>query len=614
MTTKSHRRRTKPLPRIITRPFFVLAVLFVLCDFSPLRGQSQKIKVDVNVACADSDSGVNDAQVYFNGILVDLSNPPRGSDRIDLTPGTYLIKASLKSLPGAVIKDIYSSGPDDTYPGKYEPTSLGDGISLALDRQARPGSAIAYSMRIDMTRCVPGSPGPPVPGGRAGPVKKPTPTDVSVFVLVTWMCKGDVGEQQLFPMGGATVLIENETYPIQDDGTALGIEPSGERRVTAFVPAGTGGQKDERYRLAYVLKGPRDAGARYYPDATGFARVPLTGKEGEFRPPVYLTFRLVRDCPGNVALSNEQLEIAKYVVLKMKGPFSWQSITHLGNRQDAQVGMQVVNGDIIETSSDGAMLLYIPDKLNRFEYYLMVHPNTKLKVFFVPVGDNDIEPKFVVDYGTISQKLIRGGDTRIKTNTVSDRTTVGLEDGTIYSWSYNQQRQETTISVEAGALFVKPKNPTLQPVTLRAGQQIQVTPSNVSGIRPSPSVSNIDYGNGISLGKVGNTGGVAGEPTGGSSGSGRPSSGIGGTWTAPTGDTVELIQNGNRITGSYRGTLGSGSISGYFDGKTLSGTVQINQGLIPVAMPLNLTLTSDGRLEGQVGSALFSVSLILTRR
>ena len=185
---------------------------------------------------------------------------------------------------------------------------------------------------------------------------------------------------------------------------------------------------------------------------------------------------------------------------------------------------------------------------------------------------------------------------------VEASTTTNYLRGTIATIGTDPQAQQDTISVEEGEVEVRPKNPTLQPVILRPGQQVQVAQNNVGPITPITDRSNTVTAGGQSGISTGATGG------------GTSSSGIGGVWATPTGETVELTQLGDRVTGTYRGTLGTGSVSGSFNGRTLSGTVQINQGLISVAMPLSLTLTSAGRLEGQVGSALLSVNLIMTRR
>jgi hypothetical protein len=99
---------------------------------------------------------------------------------------------------------------------------------------------------------------------------------------------------------------------------------------------------------------------------------------------------------------------------------------------------------------------------------------------------------------------------------------------------------------------------------------------------------------------------------GSTSGASAPGTIIG-TWTSPTGDTLELRQNGNRITGTYRGPLGTGDITGTFDGKNLSGTFQPSQALIPVLIPFTLTLVEDGKLVGRLETPLGNSPLTLTK-
>jgi pimeloyl-ACP methyl ester carboxylesterase len=92
------------------------------------------------------------------------------------------------------------------------------------------------------------------------------------------------------------------------------------------------------------------------------------------------------------------------------------------------------------------------------------------------------------------------------------------------------------------------------------------------------------------------------------------SGGIGGTWAAPSGDTITLTQTGNRVTGTYRGILGTLTLSGTFDGRTLTGTIEGGQAGITVTDTFSLRLTPEGRLEGRLGSSIFGVDVILTRR
>lgn len=147
--------------------------------------------------------------------------------------------------------------------------------------------------------------------------------------------------------------------------------------------------------------------------------------------------------------------------------------------------------------------------------------------------------------------------------------------------------------------------------------QVTMTPSQVSV--PPPLTVTTDGRTTTIPASIGNEGGPlipggAPIPTGPLPPITPPSGGIGGTWITPTGDIIELVQNGNRVTGNYRGVLGTGDITGTLDGRTLTGTLTVGQSGIAVTQTVILRLTDDGKLEGQAGSAPFSVTLILSRR
>jgi hypothetical protein len=585
---------------------------FLLFGFAASEAQRQKITVDLNIACYDENgvmSGVNDGQIWIGGLLVDLG--PSGSKRVEIAPGTYLIKGNRKSFPNAIVKDIYSSGPGDQFPRKYEPAARGEGISLALDKKS-DSAARDYSMRIDLESCSPGS-GPSV----NTPTPTPTPPsakEAKVSVFVTRMCKSDAGEEMLFPAPRVRVKIGDQEYLTDEYGSAdIRLRQGQQYRVTTLAGTNTTGDpRQNPYELAYVMLG--DEGEKKRPDPSGYVEVTLENKEYHI-----LTFRLAADCNLNPRF--------KYAVLKVKGETIVTNPNFRKGVDSIEPGTLIFSGNTIMTGNDGAVMLQamysdpqggaVPPPggaANENGVFLLVHPNTEVQVFFYGEGDQSL-PKFYVKSGTISIKKIIGptvsspGSKETKTITVNDPIMVGLDDQTVFSWSYDPRRQESSVSVEEGAATVIPKNPRLRHVNLSAGQQVQVTRNSVSAIRPASRISSIDYGNGLSLAKAGGT--SSGPPD---SGKGGSSSGIGGTWTTPTGDTLILTQTGNRVTGSYSGTLGTGSISGSFNGRTLSGTAQINQGLFTVSVPLILTLTGDGRLEGEISSPLLSVNLILTRR
>jgi hypothetical protein len=526
MNTKCSEPQTKGFIHSATRWIYLLMGLLVLCGFAASEAQGQKIKVDVNVACADSDSGVNDAQVYFNGILVDLSNPPRGTDRIELTPGTYLIKASLKSFPGAVIKDIYSSGPDDTYPRKYEPASLGDGISLALDRQARPGSAIAYSMRIDMTRCVPGTAGPPA---------TPTPTSSAPTQPSTEVVRVVEPEKNKpWCQGEMQYFVETTQKP----------KDVPEDRVMVLYEGGglvSGGKEVAHYPLALPIQVAQETQV-HVPEGEWRAEVNLPGWRsvlGLYE--TWFTFPCKRD-PTKREQLEQDIELAGGLYEWIKAGFPTPTSDQITYRWLSQFEHLSIKDYVDDEPSQPP-----PDSVVKKSAPNAAAISHHRRAASGPLGDSH----FTVE--------VRGN-------------------------------QGTKISVIEGALKITPENS--RPFILRAGQQVQVTGKRVGSITP-----------------------ISGRFGGPSQRRAEPSIGIGGVWTAPSGDTFSLTlsPDGRTVTGTYRGVLGAGSISGAFNGRHFTGAVQIGEGLSAGSLSLTLSLTGDNHLEGRIDSMILSAPLILSR-
>ncbi|HZT58558.1 MAG TPA: TonB family protein, partial [Pyrinomonadaceae bacterium] len=74
-----------------------------------------------------------------------------------------------------------------------------------------------------------------------------------------------------------------------------------------------------------------------------------------------------------------------------------------------------------------------------------------------------------------------------------------------------------------------------------------------------------------------------------------------GAWWPSEGPPIRFVQQGDRVTGTYRGGRGhenmTGTISGTFDGKTFDGTFENHEGSVSGRGTVTLTLNGD-RLEG----------------
>jgi hypothetical protein len=191
--------------------------------------------------------------------------------------------------------------------------------------------------------------------------------------------------------------------------------------------------------------------------------------------------------------------------------------------------------------------------------------------------------------------VVPSGQYRVMVRGTGSGTFHLMTTSTTETMSYGEQPvaggQEVTFTLNAANLK--------QPLMLADGRQMMPLP-----IGPEVSEAVANSGTGPSEGGSGTTG----------TGTREPSGGIGGTWSTPSGDTITLTQNGNRVTGTYRGILGTATLSGTFNGRTLTGTFEGGQGGITLRDSFSLRLTPEGTLEGRLGSSIFSVDVALTRR
>lgn len=672
MKTKHSQPQAKLSIHSMTRAICLLMGLLLLYGFTAGEAQGQKIRVEINVACADNDSGVNDAQVWIGGVFVDMSNPPRGIDRIEIDPGNYLIKASRKGVPGAVARDIYVSGPDDRFPRRIDARSRGEGISVALDRRSDIVSRrFDYTMRIDLEGCL--------PGGGGGPVEKPTPSASS--------------PPATSPTGQArrTCIKTFNVSGIGKNGLPEQMPLRTEKRYYDWT---------DKELEGYVLPNGKFEEGQIEIEQRKYSRGGYQQIKGRTKK---------QDCAGYVM---EQLwNTGQYVVTadrfnavvakfgqKISSPLGWGDIQsndivvypglgsgpgHIAIVKEVKTSSigypRHIDAIIIETK-DGGEAVYRADLIQATK---LLAEDPLVKVYGTPqiyrvdpkrvnvaprtVGECD-EPGTTTNTGgapsgTGGGNTGTGADFMLHSDahlSITDQSTGrrlgfnnqggidedlptgtfrsidGVEYASIADIDRTLRVAVTGIRVGKFTLDVNVKragNAVAQfsyrevPVKPGTVAEVTMTPGQVSA--PPPLTVTTDGRTTTVPASIGNAGGPvipqggAPPPTAptaplpaptGPVQPGAPSSGgIGGTWVTPSGDTVILTQTGNRVTGTYRGIMGTGTLTGTFDGSTLSGTIEVGQPGFMVTDTFSLRLTPEGRLQGRVGSIL-SVDVILTRR
>lgn len=185
--------------------------------------------------------------------------------------------------------------------------------------------------------------------------------------------------------------------------------------------------------------------------------------------------------------------------------------------------------------------------------------------------------------------LIPKGDPPKRTKfEASTGTVVVAVKGTDFNIWYDGETKVSRVWVEEGTVVVSPINLTTPPVTLLAGQQVEVTQEAVGQVTRVPS----------SRGGQGAATATQGEPPQIE----KPSS-LSGNWIMSDGSPVYLRQDGARVTGSYQSGQEhaglSGKLSGTFNGKFFRGSYQNSGGGVFDAGTFQLALTAEGKLTGR---------------
>ncbi len=341
--------------------------------------------------------------------------------------------------------------------------------------------------------------------------------------------------------------------------------------------------------FAYVDR--RSDGVRFRPDSRGFATVPLNYNDetivvrmlscggagaaisvgGVSIPGGAI---VVAPGPGGIAVGTAGTGIAVAI-----GPVRRARLTQVNNNVEVQnanggwvrayEGQEVGPGDRVRTGYLSTISLRFWDG----------HSGQLRQKSQLTIRNNGAEVSYGEMRVTTSQPMSVHSDFEVTTTACM----VNVR-GTIFTVMHDESPQSTLVWVEEGVVLVTPATSSLQSVTLRSGQEARVTRSYMSPVMTHGVVV-----------------AVVDMPL------------LTGVWLTSTGDTIQLTQDGNRVWGTYRGILGSGTINGVMDGRTFRGTVVIGQGMSSTSGTVMLTLTPDGRLDGTVSSVVFNGPWVLSR-
>jgi hypothetical protein len=142
----------------------------------------------------------------------------------------------------------------------------------------------------------------------------------------------------------------------------------------------------------------------------------------------------------------------------------------------ATLDMVLKAGDEISCDPDGAIMLRFRDGATT-----VVKNTTQLKIGSYFTEGGIVRTEILLKMGEVAAQINKSeatkSDFRIKapTGTTSSRDTA-------FTVRYDPQTQTSTVSVDEGVVVFTPTNPSLQPITVRARQQIQVSMNSVGTI------------------------------------------------------------------------------------------------------------------------------------
>lgn len=386
------------------------------------------------------------------------------------------------------------------------------------------------------------------------------------------------GDAQLNTAAGVSVQLNNTVVSTDSTGYATIYARPGLYDIRATQPGAS---------FAFVDR--RGDATRYRPDSRGFVTIPLSYAEET------LEIRLltcagtagaavvvapgaagVTIAPGGITVSAGGASATVGVGI---GVVRRARLTNVHNNVEVQLsngfwtrpseGMEIGAGDQVRTGLMSSVTINFWDG-----HVGQVKERSSLQIRSTGAWLNYGEIRV-----TTSQPRSTASDFEIATSAC----TVNVR-GTIFTVNHVEPDQSTVVWVEDGTIMLTPTNRSMQSVMVYSGQEVRVTRSYISPVTTRGAVVMTTVPHPVI-----------------------------GVWVTSTGDTVQLTQDGARVTGTYRGVLGTGVLVGAMDGGVFRGTLTIGQGINAVTGNVVLTPMPDGRLEGTVTSTVYNGPWILTR-
>jgi hypothetical protein len=193
---------------------------------------------------------------------------------------------------------------------------------------------------------------------------------------------------------------------------------------------------------------------------------------------------------------------------------------------EASAGMRLSADDEIHTGPDSEVTLQFPDGS-----IVILKQLTRIKMRGLLSEENRVKIEVLLMMGELKAKVIRqdvvGSDFSVKTPVA----TAGVR-GTVFTVRYDDELQSTTVSVEESKVFITPTNSSLKPFMLEAGQQAEISQTNVGKIKPI-NAGNGNQQIGLSLGTTINSINKSGK--GAAVGAIINANSLAGIWTGPSG-------------------------------------------------------------------------------